>query len=89
MSEHNPTSPAGNGRPGTEITFTIDGQVYTVSDKHQTAAALLTLAGLAPAGYDLAEIRGPGKTHTYEDDHPIIVKAGDAFVTVRESAQVA
>ena len=72
-----------------QITFTIDGQPFTVVEKHQTAAALLVMTGLPPQGYDLAEVRGHGDVYTFNDDQQVVVKLGDEFVSVRQSAQVA
>ena len=42
------------------IPFTIDGQPFTTDDLSQHASALLRLAGLDPATFDLAEPRGEG-----------------------------
>ena len=53
----------------------------------QTAGAILTLAGLDPAMYDLAKLHGDGKA--FKDDQQVIVQDGDDFVTVRASAPVA
>jgi len=75
-------------KPPTAITFTIDGRAFTVTDEHQVAATLLTMAGLDPAGYDLADPR-PEHLKKYKDEQQVIVKDGDAFVTVRQSASVA
>lgn len=72
-----------------DIALTIDGQPFTVQDKHQTAAALLGFAGLPAEGYDLAEVRGHGEVHVFKDNQQVVVKAGDEFVSVRQSAQVA
>lgn len=70
-----------------KITFTVDGQELAVSDKHQTAASILALAGLDPAMYDLAKRHGDGDP--FRDDQPVIVQEGDAYLTVRVSASVA
>ena len=40
------------------IPFTIDGQPYTTNDLSQRASALLRLAGLDPAIFDLGELVG-------------------------------
>jgi hypothetical protein len=72
-----------------EITITIDGQSFTTRDDDQEAAALLRLAGVDPAQYDLARIRHDGEPKVYRDEKVIQLKNGDAFVTVRQSAQVA
>ena len=71
------------------VSFKIDGRPFTIEDKHQTARALLVLAGLPADGYDLAEVKGPGEYKTYKDDQQVVVRHGDQFVSVRESAQVA
>ena len=78
---HDPT-------PRSAISLTIDGRAFTVNTKQQSAAALLVMAGLDPAGYDLADPR-PGELKKYRDDQQVVVKDGDAFVTVRQSATVA
>lgn len=72
-----------------QVSVRIDGKEYVVAGKHQTARALLEIAGLPAEGYDLAEIKGPGNLKTYKDDQQVILREGNEFVTVRESAQVA
>ncbi|MBC2586914.1 multiubiquitin domain-containing protein [Rhodococcus aetherivorans] len=72
-----------------KITITIDGQPFTTRDDDQEAAALLRLAGLDPAQYDLAKIKHNGEPKIYRDEKVIDLKDGDAFVTVRQSAPVA
>ena len=74
-------------KPPRTITFTVDNVELTVSDKHQTARAILTLAGLDPAMYDLAKLHGDGDP--YQDDQQVVVQDGAAYVTVRTSAPVA
>ncbi len=72
------------------ISFTVDGTPFTVDDKHQTAAAILRLAGLDPSLFDLARARvTQDDPHPFRDDQQVIVKSGEAFVSVRQSAQVA
>lgn len=73
-------------KPPQTVTFTVDN-VDTVSEKHQTAGAILALAGLDPTMYDLAKLHGDGEA--FKDDQQVIVQDGDAFVTVRASAPVA
>jgi len=75
--------------PRKKLTITIDGQTYTTRDDDQEAASLLRLAGVDPAQYDLARIERNGETKVYRDEKVIDLKDGDAFVTVRQSAQVA
>ena len=71
------------------VTFTIDGRPYTTQDDRQPAADLLRLAGLDPAGYDLAEVRPGNKPHEYRDDQNVHIKEGAQFVSVRQRAEVA
>jgi hypothetical protein len=71
-----------------KITITIDGQSFTTRDDHQEAASLLRLACVDPAQYDLAKIKR-NEPKVYRDEQVIDLKDGDAFVTVRQSAQVA
>lgn len=73
--------------PSEAITFTVDNVELKVSDKHQTAGAILALAGLDAAMYELAKLHGDGAS--YNRDQQVIVHVGDAFVTVRTSAPVA
>ena len=75
--------------PRKRITITIDGQSFTTRDDDQEAASLLRLAGVDPAQYDLAKIKHNGLPKVYRDEKVIDLKNGDAFVTVRQSAQVA
>lgn len=72
-----------------KITITIDGQSFETRDDDQDAASLLRLAGVDPAQYDLAKIKQNGEPKVYRDEKVIDLKDGDAFVTVRQSAQVA
>lgn len=72
------------------VRFTIDGRPFTMTDDTQTAAALLRLAGLDPASYDLAEVRhGHGEPKRYDDTEIVHIKKDDAFVTIRQTAEVA
>jgi hypothetical protein len=72
-----------------KITITIDGQAFTTRDDDQEAASLLRLAGVDPSQYDLAKIKHNGAPKVYRDEKVIDLSDGDAFVTVRQSAQVA
>lgn len=74
-------------KPSETVTFTVDNVGFTVRAKHQTAGAILALAGLDVAMYELAKLHGDGAS--YKADQPVIVHEGDAFVTVRTSAPVA
>lgn len=90
MNPDFPTTESARNKPERSITFTIDGRPFTVTDANQTAAALLHLSGLDPAGYDLGELHGNNPVpKRYTDDREIRVKKGDRFVSIRERAAVA
>lgn len=76
-------------KPHTEMTFTVDGETFKVSTAKQSAESILRLAGVDPANYDLGEVRHNGDTKVFNDARPVHVKDGDAYLTVRKSAQVA
>ena len=78
-----------NGPHGRRVTITIDGVSFTTAKDHEQASALLWMAGVDPAQYDLAMVKQHGQTEVFGDDKVINLKNGDAFVTVRQSAQVA
>jgi hypothetical protein len=71
------------------IEITIDGRPLTIEDRHYTAAQLLELAGLPPAGYDLTRVRKHGEVETFRDDERVNVKDGDVFVSVNRRGTVA
>ena len=75
---------------GKVVRFTIDGRPFTSDDSHQTAGALLRLAGLEPTGYDLGELRpGNPEPKRFKDDQSIHIHDGAKFVSIRERAEVA
>ena len=73
------------------IPFMIDGQPYTTDDLSQRASALLKLAGLDPATFDLGEL--VGKDHPepkrFADDEVVKIVKDARFISIRQSAQVA
>ena len=73
------------------IPFTIDGQPFTTDDPSQRASALLRLAGLDPANFDLGEL--VGKEHPqrkrFADDEVVRIVKDARFVSIRQSAPVA
>ena len=73
------------------IPFTIDGQPFTTDDLSQRASALLRLAGLDPAIFDLGELKGKERPRTQRfDDDEIVSSVKDArFISIRQSAPVA
>ena len=83
------TQQQGNGRR--LIPFTIDGEAFTTSDISQKASALLRLAGLDPAIFDLGELEGKERPHTkrFADDETVLIHKDARFVSIREKAPVA
>ncbi len=72
-----------------KLTITIDGRSHVTRDDDQEAASLLRLAGVDPALYDLAKLKKNGEYKVYRDERVLDLSDGDAFVTVRQNAQVA
>ena len=73
------------------IPFTIDGQPFSTDDPSQRASALLRLAGLDPAIFDLGELVGkehPG-TKRFADDEIVVIVKDARFISIRQSAPVA
>lgn len=73
------------------IPFTIDGQPYTTNDLSQHASALLRLAGLDPAIFDLGELVGKERPQTkrFTDDELVHIVKDARFISIRQSAPVA
>lgn len=71
------------------LRFTIDGETHRTYDDDQSAAALLRLAGVDPAGYDLARIVQAGGTETFQDQQIVKLTNGDEFVTAKHVGGVA
>lgn len=73
--------PEGAGQP--EITITIDGLEYTVTERRQSAAALLELAGVQASDHDLARVVGRGDIEKrFADDDIIQITPGAKYVSV-------
>ena len=74
-----------------KIPFTIDGKPFTTEDPSQRAAALLRLAGLDPAIFDLGELVGKEQPQPkrYDDDEIVAVTKDARFVSIRQKAPVA
>jgi hypothetical protein len=70
------------------VHFTIDGKPFTVEDHEQKVEALLRLAGLDPANYDLAKVRVGKEPERFSADQTIRVHQDEEFVTIRHSAPV-
>lgn len=73
------------------IPFTIDGQPFTTDDLSQHASALLRLAGLDPAIFDLGELVGKEhpETKRFADDEVVTIVKDARFISIRQSAPVA
>jgi len=69
-----------------KIRFTIDGEPFRSYDEDQTAADLLRLAGMDPAGYDLARVGAPA---SFPDNEIVMIVDGDEFVTAKHVGGVA
>lgn len=73
-----------------QVRFTLDGRPLVTAEKKMAAAAVLRLGGLDPAGYDLAQVRhGHADPKRYADEEQVTVSSGDAFVSIRQKAEVA
>jgi hypothetical protein len=72
-----------------KVRFTIDGERFTTYDDDQSAAALLRLAGVNPADYDLARVRPAGESESFSDDQIVTIANGDEFVTAKHVGAVA
>ncbi|MCW3492030.1 hypothetical protein [Microbacterium sp. SSM24] len=68
------------------LRFTIDGEPFRSYDDDQAAAALVRLAGLDPAVFDLARVGSPT---AFADDEIVTIADGDAFVTIKHVGGVA
>lgn len=68
------------------VRFTIDGEPFHTYDEDQTAADLLRLARMDPAGYDVARV---GASASFPDDQIVIIVDGDEFVTAKHVGGVA
>ena len=76
---------------GRSIPFTIDGQPFTTDDITQRASALLHLAGLDPAKYDLGELQGKDRPQTklFDDEDLVVIEKDARFVSIRQKGPVA
>ena len=75
---------------GRSIPFSIDGQPFTTDDISQKASALLRLAGLDPANYDLGELQGKERPQPkrFDDDEVVVIEKDARFVSIRQKADV-
>jgi hypothetical protein len=68
------------------VHFLIDGEPFETFDDTQSAAALLRLAGLNPADYDLARVSA---AEAFPDDEIVTIQDGDDFVSAKHVGGVA
>jgi hypothetical protein len=81
---------AASDRKPHQIHFTLDGRHLSIETARQSAAEILRLGGLDPAGYDLKQIRpGHHEPVPYADDDEVHITDGEKFVSVRQKATVA
>jgi len=75
---------------GTPVSFVIDGQPFQTSQRRRTAAAILRLADLDPALFDLAELKGqrPEPVRFAAEDL-VEISQGARFVSIRRRADIA
>ena len=85
------TEPSNIEQIRRRIPFTIDGQSFTTDDPSQRASALLRLAALDPATFDLGELVGKEhpQTKRFADDEIVTIVKDARFISIRESAPVA
>ncbi|WP_068494656.1 multiubiquitin domain-containing protein [Pseudoclavibacter helvolus] len=69
-----------------QVRFTVDGEPFRTYDEDQTAADLLRLAGMDPAGYDLARVGAPA---SFPDNEIVVIVDRDEFVTAKHVGGVA
>lgn len=70
------------------VRFSIDGESYTTWDDEQTADALLRLAGVDPAKYDLALVNAAGGPEKFSGEQMVTIRDGDEFVTAKHAGPV-
>ncbi len=85
------TGPSNIDKFRRRIPFTIDGQPFSTDDLSQRASALLRLAGLDPAIFDLGELKGKDhpQTRRFKDDEIVSIEKDARFVSIRQKAPVA
>lgn len=72
------------------VDFTVDGRPYQTTDRRQSAAAILGLAGLDPSLFDLGELQGHRPQPVrFTDDELVEIHPGARFVSIRQRADVA
>lgn len=72
------------------ISYTLDGQEFSTTERKRLAADVLGEGGLDPNRYDLGELVGgrPEPKH-YADADQVVMRHGARFVSIRHAADVA
>ncbi|MEV8274328.1 hypothetical protein [Microbacterium sp. NPDC077184] len=84
-----PSLADASNKKNPKMTITIDSKRYQVRDDDWEARALLLLAGLDPAEYDLAQIKRNGTLKRFKDRQIVKVEDGDEFESVKQDGPVA
>ena len=87
MTQHETAKTAEKKYPAIHIT--IDSKPFVVHDDDWEARALLMLAGLDPAEYDLAQIKRNGTVKRFNDTHVVKVDEADVFESIKQDGPVA
>lgn len=77
---HEGSTGTAEGQPN--VTFTIDGIVYSSEERRLTARELLLLADVNPDDHDLARVVGAEIEKRFADDDEVQLTPGAKFVTV-------
>lgn len=72
------------------LSYTLDGEEFTTTERRRLAADVLEQAGLDPSMYDLGELVGARPDpKRYDDDKVVVIRHGARFVSIRHAADVA
>jgi hypothetical protein len=74
-------------RPGRSVTFTVDGEPVTTTEKDLTPNQILALAGIDPATHHLVEVKGRYQ-HSYEGRGEEPVRGEGSIAHLRTSASI-
>lgn len=76
------SQPDTNKKGQPPVSFTIDGVEFTTDDRRQTAAELLSLAGVDPADHDLGRVVGQGNVKEFPDDKEVQITPDARYVSI-------
>jgi len=72
------------------VEYTLDGRLYSTTERRQPAAALMRTGGVDPSRFDLGELVGHRpEPKRYSDDEIVEIHDGARFVSIRQRADVA